>query len=175
MEKVSEPTKERLVKCPTCKHSFPKSQTTEHSKRYYCAPCYAEKTKPKERTDWDDLYDTIKHYYGSVTPMMFRQLKQYREETGYKFTDSGMRLTLIYYHDILGRPVLEDMQSLGIIPYVYEDAKRYYTEVYRLSQLAQTQTYTNQTQTQATLAHGRKKRVSMFDFNTIEWGEPNES
>lgn len=172
---MSETTKERQVKCPMCKASFAKSATIEHGKRYYCQPCYAIKSQPKARTDWDDLYDTIKHYYGSVTPVMFRQLKQYREETGYKFTDSGMRLTLIYYHEILGRPVLDGTQTLGIIPYVYEDAKRYYSEVYRLSQLAQNQTYHDKRQVQTTNTQTRKKPVKWFDFNLIEWGMTNES
>ena len=160
---------ERLVKCPSCKESFPKSTTKEHGKRYYCRPCYEEKMKPKERTAWDDLYDTIKHYYGAVTPIMFRQLKQFREEPHYKFTDVGMRLTLIYYHEILGRPVLEEHQTLAIIPYVYDDAKRYYTEVYRLSELTTRQVFEAKQQERFTNARPKSKKSVAFDFNSIDW------
>ena len=168
-------TKERHVKCPGCQTSFPKSQTTEHGKRYYCQPCYEKKMAPKPRTAWDDLYDTIKHYYGEVTPMMFRQLKQFREEPHYQFTDAGIRLTLIYYHEILGRPVLEEHQTLGIVPYVYADAKRYYSEVYRLEQVAQHQVFEDSQQVITSNTKQREKRkVQAFNFDSIEWEGEDE-
>ena len=162
---------DRLVKCPSCKELFPKSTTVEHGKRYYCQPCYEKKSQPKPGTDWDELYDTIVHYYGRVTPVMFKQLKQYREEPAYKFTDAGMRLTLIYYHEILGRPVLEESQTLGIIPYMYEETKRYYGEIYRLSQLAAGQTFDDQQQVVVSSSKEKRRQVKPFDFASVEWEE----
>ena len=166
--------KERLVKCPNCQQSFPKSETVEKGKRYYCKPCYEIKSAPKPRTDWDELYDTIKHFYGAVTPLMFKQLKQYREDSAYKFTNTGMRLTLVYYHEVLGKPVLEEHQTLGIIPYIYEDAKRYYIEIYRLSQVAANHSFEAPEQTFQSNTKGRAEKVKAFDFNTIDWEEEAE-
>lgn len=168
---TQEPIKDKLVKCPMCKEQHPKSTTVEHGKRYYCQPCYAKKSQPKPRTDWDDLYDTIKSYYGTITPMMYKQLKTYREDPAYKFTDAGMRLTLIYYHEILGRPVLEESQTLGILPYIYEDAKRYYGEIFRLSQIASEQIFVVQQQEKITNSTKRQSKVSTFDFEAINWEE----
>ena len=162
-------TQEKQVKCPSCKQSFPKSTTIEHGKRYYCQPCYEKKSQPKPRTDWDDLYDTIKRYYGAVTPVMFKQLKTYREDKAYQFTDTGMRLTLIYYHEILGRPVMDDHRTLGIIPYIYEDAKNYYSEIFRLSEVAAGQIFEERRQEKVTNPTERKPKVKAFDFEGINW------
>lgn len=160
---------EKRVKCPSCHTLNPKSITVEHNKRYYCSPCYELKTAPKMKTEWDYLFETIKKYYGSVTPVMFKQLKDYREQSQYKFTDAGMRLTLIYYHEVLQKPV-EDKTTLGIIPYVYHKAKAHYTEVYRIQQVADAFVSTEQPKTVKVSGYGYRPALTTFDYGMIDWG-----
>lgn len=53
---------------------------------------------------------------------MVRQIKEYQEEMGY--TLKGMEMSLRYFHEVLENEA--DAKGIGIIPYVYEDAKRHY-------------------------------------------------
>ncbi len=160
---------ERKVKCPTCSTLNSKSETIEHQKRYYCKACYELKTAPKQKSEWDYLYDTIVHYYGRVTPIMFKQLKDYREKPQYRFTDSGMRLTLNYYHNVLGKPVLQDADTLGIIVYYYEQARTYYKELFRLQQVSDVFTHNESSKVVKVSNNVSINTKQRFDFDCIKW------
>lgn len=119
----------RLVKCPVCGSMNNKEDTEEYGKRYYCPSCLKTKLEQSEarRSDWDRLFKYICKVYNieTLTGMMYKQLKEYRDEYGYK--DSGMYATLRYYYDILGNEVLEG-SGVGIIPYYYDKAREYYKQ-----------------------------------------------
>lgn len=55
--------------------------------------------------------------------MILKQIKDFQEQ--YKFKIKGMLLALKYFHETLGNQV-RDGDGIGIIPFVYEDAKRNY-------------------------------------------------
>ena len=163
---------ERLVKCPACGKQNWKADTIEHSKRYYCKPCYAEKQKPKERTAWDDLFDMIVATYGfKPTAMMYKQLKDYREK--HKFTDVGMTYTLRYMYQVLNLNVKEDA-GLGLILYYYEEAKRYYGELFRLKEVAQ---QFERNEKEVIIEVKRYEEITThkaFDYDSINWEEDED-
>ena len=161
---------EKKVKCPVWQAMNVKSETIEYNKRYYCKSCYEVKTAPKKKTEWDYLYETIKKHYGAVTPLMFKQLKDYREQPQYKFTDAGMRLTLVYYHEVLGR-LVEDKQTLGIIPFMYHKAKAHYSEVYRLETMANLFVSNEQREVVKIVPTVNEIEHKAFDFDGIDWEE----
>jgi hypothetical protein len=105
-----------------------KEEAVSHKKRWYCPPCLEEKRKKEENkhndpSDWDQLYEYIKELYGHPpTGIMFKQLGTFRKPP-YNYTNMGMLLTLQYFHETLGNEVLTD-GGVGIIPYVYEEAKK---------------------------------------------------
>ena len=119
----------RMVKCPICKGYNNKGETKEYKGRYYCPHCLEAKLLASEsrKNDWDRLFEYICSVYNIDKPtgMMFKQLKEYRDEYGYK--DSGMYATLRYYYEILENSPLEG-SGLGIIPYYYDRAREYYKQ-----------------------------------------------
>jgi len=115
----------RQVKCPTCGNFNDKENTKKYKKRYYCPDCYEDKIRTVEANSdgWEGLYEYIVELYGKKpTPVMFKQLSKYRKEP-YNFTNEGMRLSLKYFYETMENFV-DTTTSLGIIPYVYEDAKQ---------------------------------------------------
>lgn len=50
-------------------------------------------------------------------------------------TYSGMQGTLYYFYDLMGNAVsYESMTSLGIIDYVYDEARRYFEEINKVNE-----------------------------------------
>ena len=65
-------------------------------------------------------------------PQKYRkQLNQYEQD--YEFTYSGMMKALKYWYDVKKHP-LDTTKGVGIIPYIYKEAKDYYYALY-LAQL----------------------------------------
>lgn len=120
----------RQVKCPICGIMNDKENTREIDKRYYCLECAdkREKEKAKNKDDWDELFEYICELYNidTLTGMMFKQIKDFRE--AYDYTNKGIYLTLKYYYEISENEVKEDT-GLGIVPYYYERAKLHYIDV----------------------------------------------
>ncbi len=119
----------RKVKCPLCNKLNDKENTTTISNRYYCVECAEKKEKEMARNKdgWDELFNYICELYNinTLTGLMFKQIKEFREN--YNYTNTGMFLTLKYYYETLENEV-KDNTGLGIIVYYYEQAKQHYIE-----------------------------------------------
>ncbi len=106
----------------------PENESVVYKNRHYCESCLELKKEEQEQKDtkngdWVELYEYIVELYGhSPTGMMFKQLGEYRKPP-YEYTNKGMYLTLKYFYETMGNNVI-DGTGLGIIPYVYEDAKK---------------------------------------------------
>jgi hypothetical protein len=120
----------RKVKCPLCNALNDKENTQELDGRYYCIECakIREAEKTKHTDGWNELYDYICELYNipKLTGMMFKQIKDFRDNYGYK--NKGMYLTLKYYYEVLENEIKEDT-GLGIIVYYYEKAQKHWFEV----------------------------------------------
>ena len=121
----------RQVKCPMCNTLNDKENTTQLSdKGYYCIECAKKREieKAKHKDDWEELFEYICDVYDidTLTGMMFKQIKDFRDTYGY--TNKGIYLTLKYYFDVLENEVKEDT-GLGIVIYYYERAKQHYVEI----------------------------------------------
>ncbi len=113
----------RLVKCPYCEQKLDKDEAFTYKKRYYHEQCF--KTWQRESVDRKELIDYICKLYGieTLTGMMLKQIKDFHEEYHYKY--KGMELALRYFFETLNNQI-QDGTGIGIIPFVYEDAKNYY-------------------------------------------------
>lgn len=112
----------RLVKCPYCEEKLDKDEAHPHNKRYYHQKCFD--TWQKESEDYKELLAYISGLYrGEFNTMLIKkQIKEFKEE-GYKY--KGMELALRYFFDTLGNRMQDD-KGIGIIPWVYVDAKQHY-------------------------------------------------
>lgn len=112
---------DRLVKCyGYCNEKHKKSIMKPIGQKNHCPPCYEKVLK--DRQDRQMLYDTIKDIFDVTypTPQMMKQVKRFREELGYEY--SGMAATLVYAKNQKEM----DLTGVGIIPYLYDETRKYY-------------------------------------------------
>ncbi len=161
------------LKCSTCKSDTPRDDVTKHGGKNYCPTCWEEKQKPTEDTDWDILFRYICELYRIDRPtgMMFKQLKEFRQDYGY--TDIGIYHTLRYYYEVLGNEVLEGT-GLGIVAYYYDRARRHIMQVYDVSEAVESfkpdERVIHRSVQQATSWKVRKP----ISLSKVEWGEEDE-
>lgn len=113
----------RQVKCPYCEGYLNKEDAHEHKKKYYHVECF--ETWRMEADHRKELIEYICELYGleSPTGMMLKQIKDF--QTDYKYKLKGIELALRYFHETLENSVQQGA-GIGIVPFIYEDAKRHY-------------------------------------------------
>lgn len=115
----------RKVHCINCGCEIDKDIDVKVGNRWRCKNC-DDKVK-KETNNRNELYEYISKLYNIKFPtgLIIKQIKTFKEEYGYKY--SGMLLSLKYFYETLQKPLKYD-DGVGIIPYIYEDAKKNYLE-----------------------------------------------
>lgn len=116
----------RKVKCPECGTYNDKENTVYHNSKYYCKICF--ENKQKEAQDYQNLVAYICELYQIEAPTgwMLKQIKDYKEQ--FNFTYRGIKTTLHYFYEIQEGNSVEDSMGIGIVPFVYDEAKRFYIE-----------------------------------------------
>lgn len=136
-----------MVKCPHCEEKLDKDESHEYKKRYYHPKCLEEKEKEdelkrkqpskedREKTERKELLDYINELYRGKAnfALIGQQLKTMKAE-GLKY--KGMELALRYFYDTLDNR-MQDHQGIGIIPFVYEDAKNHYIKQLKIAKSVQ--------------------------------------
>ena len=129
-----------IVTCPFCKEKFNRDKVdfVQISARRYAHPkCYqeSEKNKTQEEKDRENLEAYILKLFNEpyLNARIKKQIKDFQIE--YNYTYSGMLKTLIYWYEIKGNSTEKANGGIGIIPYVYNDALKYYYTLY-LAKLA---------------------------------------
>lgn len=95
------------------------------------------------------------------------QIKKYLQDYP-NYTYSGIRRTLQYFYEVKKNPIEKSNGGIGIVPWVYEDAKRYYYNQWLLSQKNSDKDIKKyipkerKITIQAPKRQPRKKRVFMF-------------
>lgn len=121
----------RQVKCPYCEQKLDKDNAYEYKKKYYHVDCF--NTWELEKVHRKELIEYICQLYNVSVPsgMILKQIKDFQEE--YKYKLKGMELALKYFHETLGnRP--QENGGIGIIPFVYEEAKNHYIKQQKISE-----------------------------------------
>ena len=118
--------KEKKVKCPVCESYNNKEVTIYYQNRYYCKICYENKTKESE--DYKNLIKFICEIYeiDAPTGFMVTQIKNFKEQ--FNYTYKGMELTLDFFYNVKTNNTPEIEKGLGIIPYIYKEAKQFFIE-----------------------------------------------
>ena len=122
------------VKCLYCGKYFDriKEPNIQLGRRYAHESCYNEQDAEflKQQKAEHDFFEYIKLLYGedynyiSIKKQAENYIKQY------DFTYSGMLKSLKWFYEIKGADKNSSNGRIGIIPYIYKDAKKYYYNLY---------------------------------------------
>lgn len=129
-----------VVKCFYCGKSFDTNLepwVKPNSKRYAHELCHqrAIKEHEQENVDKEALYDYIKNLFGyEIIPTgVLKQIKKYIEENHYTY--SGILKTLKYFYEVKHGNKEKSGGRIGIVEYCYEDARRYYYEIWQAQEI----------------------------------------
>lgn len=124
---------QHLVKCRFCKQQFDKltEDFIQPTKGwYYHKACYETmpKNEQKEKKDENIFFQILKKYIPEYNYIQSKKLAESYIKK-YNFTWSGMAGTLEYHYGVCKASVEGAKDTIGIIPYVYESAKKYWSKV----------------------------------------------
>lgn len=119
-------------KCPECEYQIDKDieEHIVHSKKTYHVQCFKQFERRKE--DRSDLHNYICELYRIDFPTVY-MLKQIKDfQTEYNYTLKGIHLALVYFHEVKEHPI--DGKGIGIVPYIYTEARNYYIKLSEVNQ-----------------------------------------
>ena len=126
------------VKCKYCGSTLnrDKEECVKISNRYAHKACAVaqENTNKQEFLDKKVLEKYIMELLGEnfINSKVQKQLKDY--VTKYNYTYSGMHKALVYFYEVKGNDKSKANNGIGIIPWVYQDAYRYYYSIWEAQQ-----------------------------------------
>lgn len=117
-----------MARIPICKYCgkevLDKTQAIKKSNKWYHENCYKklEEEKESQKSDYDKLIDYIyKLYNGNIPVFVFKQIKDYKNDYGMKY--SGILLTLKYIYEDL-QMKFDESNGIGMVVYKYSEAKK---------------------------------------------------
>lgn len=128
------------VTCQICKRRFDRDKYPAiaiSARRYVHATCQEISSKEKEQKEKDKeelnayimkLFN-LEHMSNRITLQIKRYLQEHPE-----YTYSGIRRSLEYFYEIKKNPIEKANGGIGIVPWIYEEAKQYYYNQWLLSQ-----------------------------------------
>ena len=128
------------VTCVYCKCEFDRTKepfVQVSERRYAHASCHekAEASKPQDVKDYEALERYIKQLFNTsvLSAKVRKQIKDYKET--YNYTYTGMLKTLQWWYDVQKNSIEKANGGIGIVPYKYDEACKYYYSLY-LAQMA---------------------------------------
>lgn len=130
-----------MVKCKFCGKTFDRNDPTikfiKIKNRYAHQECYDKQNK--EDLEEDEAFGNIIEYLTILLGDDFEFVKTKRMLEGYKekynFTYTGIYKALKWYYEIDNGDKSKAGGAIGIIPYIYEKAYKYYFDLYQKQQL----------------------------------------
>lgn len=124
-----------MAKCIYCGEQFDRNQEpwiAINARRYAHKRCHelAEAGKTQEEKDYEVLCSYIKQKFmlQTISAKITRQITDYKKQ--YNFTYSGMLKALTWWFDVKKNTLEGTNGGIGILPYIYNDAKTYYYGLY---------------------------------------------
>ena len=129
-----------MVKCARCGNPIVDVVYKTYKRKRYHQSCYAEMVKEAEnkeqkrrsdsfQVDYTELESLIKSLF-NLDELPVNILKQIDEFVSkYNYTYRGIINALKYFYDVQGNKVIEDMVTIGIVPYVYLEAEAHYKRI----------------------------------------------
>lgn len=127
------------VHCVFCNERFDRDKVpcvAISQRRYAHTDCAtaAEAGKSKEEHDYDELVAYIKKLFDitQLSPKINKQIQVYHDENNFSY--SGIHKSLVYFYEVKGNSIAKANGGIGIVPYVYDMAKQYYTAIWIANQ-----------------------------------------
>lgn len=127
------------VHCYYCGERFDRDKTpcvSVNQRRYAHTDCAsaAEEGKSKDEHDYEALVAYIKQLFNitQLPPKINKQIQMYHDENGCSY--SGIHKSLVYFYEVKGNSLEKANGGIGIVPYVYDTAKQYYTAIWIANQ-----------------------------------------
>jgi len=124
-----------MAKCYYCGLMFDRNEeefVAINSRRYAHKACHEkiQSEKTQDEKDYEALTQYIKKVFGYTTipAKITRQITDYKKQ--YDFTYSGMLKALTWWFDVKKNTTENTNGGIGILPYIYNDAKTYYYGLY---------------------------------------------
>lgn len=111
----------RAYVCPVCHSPLPKGdEGCLYKKRHYHKTCY------EQIITKDELHEYICRLFNikAPGPRNFAMISKYMNEKGYTY--KGILNALKFFYDIQKHSTEKANNSIGIVPYVYDDAQQYF-------------------------------------------------
>lgn len=146
-----------MVICTVCKQQFDRDKIEAvkmSARRYAHATCVLKQgsledkakaeqilaEQAKQQKDLIALEEYIKKMFGAEEDIALlirirKQINTFRDE--YNYTYSGILKSLIYFYEIKGNKIDKANGGIGIVPYVYDEAKTYYQRLWKTHQINQ--------------------------------------
>lgn len=127
-----------VVKCAICGQSFDRDKIPSHQmgRRYAHIECWARKEtmKTQDEKDRESLEEYIMDLFGLnvISPKIKRQIDTYHNE--YNYTYTGIKKALIYQFEVKKGDIKQANGGIGIVPYVYDQARNYYYQIWLAQQ-----------------------------------------
>lgn len=127
-----------IVKCYICGKDFDRDKVPSHQngRRYAHVECWAraEASKSTDDKQREDLEQYILQLLNlpAITPKIKRQINSFHNE--YKYTYTGIKKALIYHFEVKHGDIKQANGGIGIVPYVYEQARAYYYQIWLAQQ-----------------------------------------
>lgn len=147
--------KETLVTCKHCGKKILKSTAfSPRARYYYCnEKCYLK--SQEEALSYKELIVYLNQLYNNNIPQfVYIQIKRFHDNQKMKY--SGIKLSLEYFINIKHGNWAND-KGIGIVAYIYDEAKNYYIEQQKIKKMSQ-QTEINQFDTVVKKKHYKKIR-----------------
>ena len=126
------------VICSVCKQRFDRDKVQAvktGARRYAHYRCKQDGELvplPKQEIDEDliELENYIKKLLKEdfINAKVRKQIKDFQQQYGYSY--SGMLKSLIYFYEVKGNSTEKANGGIGIVPFVYKDAYRYYYSIF---------------------------------------------
>lgn len=123
------------VKCLKCGEYFDadKISYTKIGRRYAHSECVQNELSSltKEQEDKAKFYDLVKSIYGKNYNYILINTQAERMIKEYGYTWSGMTGCLHWFYNLHHKSLEEGNGGIGIIPYIYDQVRDYYTQIYQ--------------------------------------------
>lgn len=153
----------RIPKCGRCeKQLLTKDERNKIGNRYYCSSCAV--AIEREKKEYKALIEQICQYYQLPVPtgLMFKQLKQYKNEA--KYTYGGIQYTLWYCKEILNLS-FDEKYGLGMVGYKYKEAEEYFLSQQKIQNSIQDHTPAENNKVTINLSKVYRNNTSNLLFN----------
>lgn len=129
-----------MVKCKFCGEYFDRNDKTINfiklKNRYAHKKCYDAQDREalQEQKDWSNLISYANQILGEDFEFVKTQKQLESYKTKYNFTYSGMYKALKWFYEIDNGNKDNANGGIGILPYIYEKAYKYYYDLFQKQQ-----------------------------------------